>query len=212
MRIQAPWLTPKVPNLVATHPARETPIVLDDLSVFPDGFLLRSTPFSFDVVRTLYWHRTYTDVRNQPLGDDECIEFSFTATDPHKFRKKYNPMLFTQHRRTVPNAMWSAFTYISRASYTSRIDAYAQQISKFKRWTIEGTTFDLNGFVIRGRDSVRIANATIRRTQDGVLFSEIVPHNGWFSKTKKTEIEAFHTTDFDCFYPLLEHFLKIRFA
>jgi len=40
-RIPAFWLTPKVPKVVAKPPTREAPIVVDDLTVCPDGFLLQ---------------------------------------------------------------------------------------------------------------------------------------------------------------------------
>ena len=33
--------------------------MVDDLTVFPDGFLLEGTPFSFDVVRTLQAYKTF---------------------------------------------------------------------------------------------------------------------------------------------------------
>lgn len=209
IRIPIPWVKPNIPDLHATIPTSEKPITIDDLIVFPENLILFNTPFTYDSVRELYWFRTYTDVRGMSLGSEESITLSFKTMDGKVFKKNYRPMFFTEARRKVPNALWSAFCYISEHSYPARFDFYMNQIQKFNRWTINGTTFDLSGLVIKDDQTVKIANAQIFRYHDHMSFTEVVPYNGLFRKTKKITIEANHITDYDCFYVLLKHFFKI---
>lgn len=70
-RIPAFWLTPKVPKVVAKPPTREAPIVVDDLTVCPDGFLLQGNtlliPCGQNTTRTPSF-RGSVYLRNWPSG------------------------------------------------------------------------------------------------------------------------------------------------
>jgi hypothetical protein len=211
IRIPIPWAKPNVPGLLLIPPTREQPVTVDELTVFPENFVVSGTPYSYESIRDICWIRKYTQVTGMSLGGEEEILFSFKTTGGAAFSKSYRPMFFTEARRKVPNALWGAFCFAAEQSYSARIASYADQVQKFQRWTIGGTTFDLSGCVIKDGKTVQIKNAKISRSQGYVSFVEVVPHNGIFKKTKTITIEAGHNTDYDCFYALLRHFLKIQF-
>lgn len=212
IRIPIPWAKPNVPGLLLTPPTREQPVTVDELTVFPENFILSGTPYSYDSVRDICWVRNYTQVTGMSLGSEEKIVFSFKSTGGPAFSKDYRPMFFTEARRTMPNALWSAFCFIAEHSYSARIAFYLDQVQKFNRWTIGGTTFDRSsGCVIKDGKTVQIFNAKISRCNDHVSFVEVVPHNGIFKKTKTITVEASYVTDSDCFYGLLKHFFMIQF-
>jgi len=210
--ISIPWVKPNVPGLDLTVPTREQPVTVDELTVFPENLLLSGTPYIFDSVRELGWFRSYTQVTGMSLGSEEEILLSFKTIQGASFSKVYRPMFFTEARRKIPNALWSAFCHIAERSYSARIAYYADQVQQFKRWTIGGTTFDVSGTVIQNGQTVRIANAKITRDHAHVTFTEIVPHHGLFRKTKTVKIAANYLTDRDCFFALLKHFLGIHFS
>ena len=211
IRIPIPWAKPNVPGLHLISPTREQPVTVDELTVFPENLLISGAPCSYDSVREVCWFRSYTQVTGMSLGSEEEILFSFKTAQGSAFSKNYRPMFFTEARRKIPNALWSAFCFVAEHSYSARIAFYADQVRQFNRWTIGGTTFDLSGCVIKDGKTVRVANAKVTRDHDNVTFAEVIPHNGLFKKTKTVKIEASHLIDRDCFFALLKHFLRIQF-
>jgi len=191
---------------------REQPLIIDGLTVFPENFLISGIPCSYDSVRDISWFRSYTEVTGMSLGSDELILFSFKTADGPSFNKKYCPVFFTEGRRKTPNRLWTAFCHIAEQSYPARIAFYVDQVKQFNRWTIDGTTFDVvSRCVMKNGVTIRIANAKITRDHANVNFVEVIPHDGFFTKTKKLKIEASHLSDRDCFFALLKHFLGVHF-
>ncbi len=124
-------------------PTREQPVSVDGLTIFPEDFLISGTPYPYECIREICWKRKYTQVTGMTLGSEEEILFSFRTTGSAAFSKSYQAMFFTEARRKIPNAMWSAFCSVAEKSYASRIASYADQIQKTKKES--GVAFQQNG-------------------------------------------------------------------
>jgi len=196
------------------EPTSENPITMDKLTVYPDNFIHKDTPYDFnqiihiDFTWTNYSTKNAIDIfdwTKTPSGTNMSIEMELAGVHG---KIESSTATWILHTGKKLNEFYSGYVYLARNSFNRRLQVYSTELEQKRYFTYNNAQFYPDGKVINKHWSRFIKEAQI--SKDTVKLRNTVLTITVKKMIVNRSFDIFLNVDRDVFFYLFEKLYGLR--